>query len=373
MTVRIAFDSNALYSDPVMVREVSTKVLELLVPARATIVFSPVVLGELNRQRRDRVDDLRDPIRNRIKKLATLAGVDPGTLLEETQALVEAADDRWTSRWNEILSDDNVEVGEWPTTDSQMMAERELARRRPFLDTDNGTIGHRDTLIWLHVLELVQEDPSDHVIFVTADKGFLSGNGLHPHLIEDLGAAGGRHTVTCVGSMHALVAELEKATETSGWETWRVPRVSELLYDEIQDLGGYDFAEHWDPRDGGTEAPTFDVGLPFTGHDWELNNADGPQDLEIEAAQFGADELIVTFLLDIHLSGFMDKFEWYSDDHPEVDLWDADWNDHLVSVEATRRVRMRARFEIDDQEEVAHFDEFLSAEVVPEPGAVALG
>lgn len=371
--MRIVFDSNALYPDPVMVREVSTTVLDLLVPARATIVFAPVVLAELNRQRREKVDDLRDPIRNRIRKLATLAGVDPGHLLEETQTLVEAADDRWTSRWNEIVGDDNVDVGEWPTIDSQTMAERELGRRRPFLDTDHGTIGHRDTLIWLHVLELVREDPSDHILFVTADKGFLSGNGLHAHLIEDLEAAGGRHTVTCIGSLHALVAELEKATKTSGWDAWRTPRVSELLYDEIQDLQGYDFAEHWDARDGGTGAPTFDVGLPFTGHDWELNNVDGPQDLEIEPAEFGADQLIVTFSLDIHLSGFMNKFEWYSDDHPEVDLWDADWNDHVVSVEATRRVRLRARFEIDDREEVAYFDEFLDAHVVPEPGGVTLG
>lgn len=370
--MRIVIDSNALFDDPVMVRAVSKKVLALLVPARATLAFSPVVLGELDRQRRDDVEDLHAPIRSRVKKLAAFAGVDPVGLLTATQLIVDAADDRWTSRWNQILGDDNVEVGAWPEVDSQQMTKRELGRRRPFMDKDPGTIGHRDTLIWLGVVELARDDPDDDIIFVTADKGFLDGTDLHPHLIEDLDAVGGRHTVTCVNSMHALVAELQKATETSGWEGWREPRIAELLYEEIQQLGAYDFAEHWDVRDGGTAAPTFDVGLPFTGHDWDLSNVDGPQDLEIEDAEFGSDALTCTFFIDIFLSGFMDKFEWYSDDHPAVELWDADWNDHVVSVEATRRVRLRARFEIDDNEEVAYFDEFLGAEVVPEPGAVTI-
>lgn len=179
--MRVVLDTNALFDDPVMVRAVSKKVLELLVPARATMVFSPVVLGELNRQRRDDVEDLRAPIRSRVKKLAAFAGVDPAALLTEAQVMVDAADDRWTSRWNEILAGDNVEVGAWPEVDSQQMTERELGRRRPFMHKDPGTIGHRDTLIWLGVVELARDDPDDDIIFVTADKGFLDGTDLHPH------------------------------------------------------------------------------------------------------------------------------------------------------------------------------------------------
>lgn len=371
--MRVVLDTNVLFDDPVMIRDAARRMLELLVPARATLIFSPVVLGELNRRRRDDVEDLHAPTRSRIRKIAALAGVDSSALLAQTREMVEAADDRWSARWNEVLADSNVEVGVWPKVDSQQMAERELARRRPFMDKDPGTVGHRDTLIWLGVVELAREDPDDEILFVTADKGFLSNSGLHPHLVEDLDQAGAPHTVTWLKSLPALVAALQQATETSGWDAWREPRVAELLYDEIQALAAHDFAEHWDERDGGTAAPTFDVGLPFTGHDWDLTNADGPQDLRLEEAAFGADELICMFVVDISLSGFMDKFEWYSDDHPEVDLWDADWNDHVVSVEASRRVRLRARFEIDDNDEVAYFDEFLDSEVVPEPGAVTLG
>lgn len=371
--MRVVLDTNALFDDPVMVRDAAKRVLELLYPARATLIFSPIVLGELNRQRRDDVEDLHAPTRGRIRKIAALAGVDASALLAQTQTLVDAADDRWTSRWNEIIAEDSVEIGSWPEANPKQMVERELSRRRPFMDKDPGTVGHRDTLIWLGIVELAREDPDDEILFVTADKGFLAGSELHPHLVEDLEQAGARHTVTCLRSLPALVAALQKETETSGWDAWREPRVAELLYDEIQALGAHDFAEHWDERDGGTAPPTFDVGLPSTAHDWALNITDGPQDLRLEEAPFGADELICSFVLDIHLSGFMDKFEWYSDDHPEVDLWDADWNDHVVSVEASKRVRFRARFEIDDNEEVAYFDEFLDAEVVPEPGALTLG
>ncbi|MCW2772836.1 MAG: hypothetical protein JWN91_1162 [Nocardioides sp.] len=59
--MRIVLDSNALFDDPVMVRTVSKKVLALLVPARATLVFSPIVLRELDRQRRDGVEGLQAP------------------------------------------------------------------------------------------------------------------------------------------------------------------------------------------------------------------------------------------------------------------------------------------------------------------------
>lgn len=370
--MRIVLDTNVLFNDPVMVKEVSRKILGLLVPARSTLVFSPVVIAELERQRHDDVEDLRETIRSRVKRLAALAGTDAATLLAETQSMVDAADARWTSRWREILSNDNVEVAAWPRTDSRQMAERELGRRRPFLDKDPGTIGHRDTLIWLSVVELAHEDPSEDIVFVTGDKGFLADNHLHPHLVDDLDEVGARHAVTHVDSMHPLVAELQKATETSGWEAWREPRIETLLYEQIQSLDAKDFAEHWDERDGGPAAPTFDLGLPFTDHDWHLNYVDGPQDLEIEEAEFGSHELICTFIADIHLSGFMNKFDWYTDDHPEVDLWDADWNDHVVSIDASRRVRLRARFEIDDHEETAYFDEFLDSEVVPEPGGITI-
>lgn len=371
--MRVVLDTNVVFEDPVLVRDAATRMLELLAPARATLVFSPVVLGELNRRRRDDVEGLHAPTRSRIRKMAALAGGDPSELLAQAELMVEAAADRWSSRWHQILAHPNVEVGAWPKIDSQQMAERELHRRRPFMDKGPGTVGHRDTLIWLGVVELAREDPYDDILFVTADKGFHSDSGLHPHLVEDLKQAGAQHTVTWLRSLPALVAALQKETEASGWDAWREARVAELLYDVIRAFEPDDFVEHWDDRDGDTAPPAFDLGPPFAGHDWHLSNVDGPQDLKLEEAAFGADELICSFVVDIHLSGFIDKFEWYSDDHPDVELWDADWNEHVVSVEATRRVRLRARFEIDDDNELAYFDEFLDYEVVPEDGAVTLG
>lgn len=41
--MRIVFDTNVLFDDPVMVRDAASRVLDLLGPARATLVFSPVV------------------------------------------------------------------------------------------------------------------------------------------------------------------------------------------------------------------------------------------------------------------------------------------------------------------------------------------
>lgn len=370
--MRIVLDTNSLFDDPVMVRAHAARVLELLNPARAILVFSPVVKAELERKRREEIDDLHETIGNRMRKLGRLAGPEFKVVLDDAQALKQAALDRWSNRWIEILSNPQVEFAEWPQVESRQVVEREIGRRRPFLDKEPGTIGHRDTLIWLGVVELAKEDPDDEIVFVTADKGFLGPKGLHPHLLEDLEVAGAEDCVTHITSLPALIIALQQEAENSGWESWREPAVAEALYEELKTLDAYDFVEHWDDRDGGTAAPTFDVGLPFTGHDWALMDIDGPQEVMLEDASYGADELLCTFEVDIYLSGFMEKTEWYSDNHPAVELWDADWNDQLVSIESERRVRFKAKLAIDDEAEVVVVEELLEARFVPDSGSVTL-
>lgn len=51
-----------------MLREPASSVLELLYPAGATLVFSPVVLGELKRQHVDEVGQLALEIQTRLRR-----------------------------------------------------------------------------------------------------------------------------------------------------------------------------------------------------------------------------------------------------------------------------------------------------------------
>jgi hypothetical protein len=67
---------------------------------------------------------------------------------------------------------------------------RELDYRRPFLRKEVGTIGHRDTVIWLGLVELAKSFPGDTIFFVTNDDGFKENKKLHPELIAEIETAG---------------------------------------------------------------------------------------------------------------------------------------------------------------------------------------
>ena len=69
----------------------------------------------------------------------------------------------------------------------------------------------------------------------------------------------------------------------------------------------------------------------------------------------------------------MDKWEWYADYHPEVELWDADWNKQVVSVETYQRVTFRARVNVDDDSEQAESVEFTDATAMPQAGGITVG
>jgi hypothetical protein len=356
--VKIMLDSNALHGDPVMVREPARRVFQLLGPARATLVFSPVVLAELERQRAEDIADLKETIISRLKKLDRLAGSSAAQDLTDITLTAVAASTRWRERWDEILADPHVVLAKWPVIDAKSMAERELSRRRPFMDKEAGTIGHRDTLIWLAVVELARAEPNEDIVLVTADKGFLGREGLHPDLLADLSEDDLQEHVAVLGSLSELVNLLIES-DTGEWSDWRAAAIANVLATELATLQANDFTPYFDAREGDTEAPTFDLGLPSTGHDWTLDYIDGPSDLQIETTGYGASSTQCSFVVELSLSGFMDKWDWYGGEHPNVELWDANWNEHLVAIEANLRVTFKALARVDDDHREAEFVEFL--------------
>jgi hypothetical protein len=372
-SVLVVLDSNVLFDDPVMVRETASEVLKLLSPAGAILVFSPVVVAELKRHRLDAIRDLGAEADSRVKRLSRLAGVSAAEALHDTNTMRSAAAARLDARWNEILNQDCVDLASWPAIDVREMVQRELERRRPFMDKEPGTIGHRDTVIWLGVLELAEHEPADDVVFVTADKGFLASSTLHPHLVEDLCERGLERQVEHLPSLQALVVKLREAMESTGWESWRKPKVVDAIAEELSRLDASEFTPHWDAREGDVASPRFDLGLPVGTGDWTLTHIDGPTELTIHDAPYEATEVACTFVAEVGLSGFMEKYEWYSDDHPEVELWDADWSDHVVSIETFQRVRFRAEVAIDDVEEVVREVNLLAVATEGPDGGITLG
>jgi hypothetical protein len=60
----------------------------------------------------------------------------------------------------------------------------------------------------------------------------------------------------------------------------------------------------------------------------------------------------------------MDKIDWYSGDYADVELWDANWNDRYVNIEAERKLRMTARVYIGEEDEVSFVDSVTETHIL---------
>ncbi|MBB1510636.1 hypothetical protein [Tessaracoccus sp. MC1756] len=92
-----------------------------------------------------------------------------------------------------------------------------------------------------------------------------------------------------------------------------------------------------------------------TGHDWELDSVDGPSALEVGPIDPLTSIAFCTFDVWLSLSGFMDKWDWFGEEHPDLHLWDGDWNDYVVSVTASPEIRMCATVLVCDAEQTVEF------------------
>lgn len=348
-------DTNALFGDPLLSAEAGRALLGSLQPGVAEMHISPVVIGELARQRTEQVRTEADAVRTRLEKLAHLAGSDPRTAIDAAEVLATEALQSGDRRWDEITAAPAVVAMPWPQTPLRDLVERELARRRPYIDKKDGSIGQRDTVIWLGLLALAVDRPSDDLLFVTADKGFLDGNALHPDLLDDLRAAGVAKPPKVLKSLEAakeLVSDAvarsvapEPAPDANAAldaAAWRRATVVEAAHEFCQALADLPWIPEFDPRDGGDEPPPYDADLPSQLTEVHVLQTEGPLDTNVNGQVDSNGNMEVTFDVAVYFDGFIDKADWYADDIDGVELWDGDWNDYVVNVTAARRLTFAA-------------------------------
>ncbi|MEU6216966.1 PIN domain-containing protein [Streptomyces sp. NPDC047022] len=88
------------------------------------------------------------------------------------------------------------------------LAKRAASRRKP---CDQKGDGYRDTLNWLLVLQLAQENPEDSVYWVTENTTDFTDEekqGFHPDLLDDIEAIGARERVRWANDLASLLLSL---------------------------------------------------------------------------------------------------------------------------------------------------------------------
>ncbi len=188
----VVLDSNTLHSDAWLTGPHGGKLVDLAAEGRVRVVVPEVVRDEILRQRREAV---KKACKEADKALTAMekAGVDVSESKVRLQETFDRIDSELDDAFTELFERVGVVMEPTPGVNVNKYVERDLARRRPFLETEQEqkkkSFGFRDVVIWETVLSVFDgADPGDTILFVTADKGFLERGEptVHRDLLEDL-------------------------------------------------------------------------------------------------------------------------------------------------------------------------------------------
>ncbi|WP_394217033.1 PIN domain-containing protein [Brachybacterium vulturis] len=190
--IAVVIDTNAIHRDPWLKNQPGTALLDLADRGKCVLVFPQVVIDELSRQQHDWVHSKRHEVKVLVEKLRGNP-VNVDATLDSLEQSINELTSQVKSSFDELITRTGVKVEPVPTDATARLVKRDLARRRPFLEegSEPWSTGFRDAVIWETILDVLSELPADvRLIFVTADKGFLSDDkkSLHQDLLEDLDA-----------------------------------------------------------------------------------------------------------------------------------------------------------------------------------------
>lgn len=335
LVIAIYVDCNALWRNVSLSNDLGKRLRKHLANGSAELRISPVVLAELRRRADDELQSARSEAIAAIERATRATNTDTASLVSEQEALFEKIASGIKDQFDELQALDGVVVDDWPQESARKMGERELQRRRPFLERSVGTIGHRDALIWVGLVEglesLYEED--DFAIFVSKDEGFRApnGKGLHSDLQQDVDGVYDRR-FELVPSLFDALTILDLHEESITRREANIRTAMSMFVEQLEN-------ESWD---------------------WE--HTELPPDFEsarvLDAEYLGGEVIgdgnpvICTFRARVQIEGAMLKDQWYLDTDSEVQLWDGEINDHYMSVYVERIVEFQVEIDVDETGEV---------------------
>lgn len=188
----VVLDTNALFRDPWMTRDAAPKLVDLAAAGACEIVYPQVVIDELRRQRVESARGAHEDAAASVQQMRA-AGSDVTQTANDLSAAHDRIEADIDSTFHAVLARDGVHAAPVPKVPTSDLLRRDLGRRRPFLEIEQGkskkSLGFRDVLIWESVIELlVGAELDDKVLFVTFDNGFLAEDkkSLHQDLMDDV-------------------------------------------------------------------------------------------------------------------------------------------------------------------------------------------
>lgn len=336
----VVFDTNALFGDPWLRSGPGKELLELAGSGACEVVIPAVVHHELRRRRLESQREIHEKAVAGIAAVAR-AGIDVTTTKAQLEQSFEQFQIDMDAAFMALFEMPGVILQQAPQIDVQRLVQRDLDRRRPFLQVEgtglNGqSIGFRDTVIWETVLSLL--DPKlgrDRVLFATSDQGFTEGGSsiLHPDLVDDLNQFGiESDRVAIVKNAFQAKAEVKQAAE--------IAAIIRVATDALYELVGEGVGQRM-VHGGDYDYPDF-VKFDFPG----FEGATIYQIDQYSEFELSSDGALTTATVEaiVYLEGALYKGDWYADENPSFHVG-SEINRHYF--EASDEVTVNVVVEID--------------------------
>ena len=340
-------DTNALHGNPYFKGKIAEDLLREVDLGDAELQFSPVVLKELQRQEVDDVRAVLAAVNNTVRKKSRGNSAKMPDVLDRVDRALDVTRREIDEQLAELAQREHVVITSWPAVSSRELGERELERRRPFLEVPIGgksaTVGHRDALIWEGVRESVRRGTQDQVlILISNDKGFWDDKqtGLHQDLRDDLDTDGvtPEHVVLVKDLAQALVKMRELRSEITSEQA----AVASALISATMGLESVSVGWVYNAREGDVEESELPLDLPIELEDASVVAVDLLGDVEfVPGTKFTARQRA-----ELSINGSMSLTDYYGlEPALDIEIW-SEINDHYAEVQTTRTVVIEASMRV---------------------------
>jgi hypothetical protein len=314
-----------------------------------------------------------------VDRLKPMSGGRFGDIVShDVDAQVRAAMQAYPGFIADLRSRVGVEVEAWPNAPHEEVAGRDLRQMLPFRKLKGGSIGYRDTLVWLTTLDIARRHPDDDVVLVSANgsdyadatsarRGDDNSDRVEgrssvdyalsrPLRAEAARLLGEHHRVRLAKDLPTLADVYLPAAEQAVTERTEPKGIRELLDAdpdaraailsalwEVNDrIREFEIVPQYNPREGDYDDADVDLHLPNDVTDATLKYIEGPFDLVIEDVR--ADDSDTVSLVQtrhrvtLSFDGFLAKSDYAGSDDDEIEVRDYDWNDHMMHVGFERDV-----------------------------------
>lgn len=340
----VVIDSNAVHRDPWMKNVPGQELLAHASRGECKVVFPQVVLDELLRQQHDWVQDNHGAVTKVVDRMRGNP-IDVSETAKKLKRSFDGLSKQIDKSFNALKAHSGVDVAPIPAAQdlTPRLVARDLARKRPFLEvgSEGWSVGYRDAVIWETVLEcLGWLEDDEKLIFVTADKGFLTDDkkSLHADLLDDLDSRTVAHDrVVSAQTTARALAEVQAVVEHAA----KTREMVEVATDELFSLDGKEVSMQM-VYGGGYNYPDF-VKFEMPSLESAMiaaidQNMSWVFDEEVDGVVSGTSEVVLS------VQGALEKSEWFQEDGGEFELYD-ELNDWYFEVGAT--IMARALVEID--------------------------